>query len=375
MATYNYKHIPSAIYIDSNILRAASHDLNQPWFSELISFCNNYGISMYISKLVLDEWCEHIFEILQANISKIIASLKMLKEFHIMDLDFNENVEINRKELYERQKERLENYGFNVIQNLYIPTELLVKEAILKKPPFETGGKGFRDTIIIETYADHANKNYSDKQVIIFSNDNAVQKSRERFSSKGIKALFYTQENIIKELNDKLSAEEKSNIKERKENLLKFIKSKEAKIIEYVRTTELKINDLFLDGIGENKLNGTVRKILSVIPTKISDVLIVQRFFESETEEGRFPIMIFVNVYIELIIDEYNILSSMVEPLAFVQPQSITENSPIQIEKKYSLTPQERFVKVDRSVTIEATLDKDKADQGIFEDLQLLKLL
>ena len=43
MTDYVWKHLPYAIYLDTNVLRSAGHSLNKPWISELLSITNKYG--------------------------------------------------------------------------------------------------------------------------------------------------------------------------------------------------------------------------------------------------------------------------------------------------------------------------------------------
>ena len=56
MTDYVWKHLPYAIYLDTNALRSAGSNLDAPWINELLSITNEYGISVCISELVLAEW-------------------------------------------------------------------------------------------------------------------------------------------------------------------------------------------------------------------------------------------------------------------------------------------------------------------------------
>ncbi|MBW1796480.1 MAG: hypothetical protein JRJ38_19030 [Deltaproteobacteria bacterium] len=60
MTEYVWKHLPYAIYLDTNVLRSAGPNLDAQWINELLSITNKYGMSLCISDLVLAEWCEHI---------------------------------------------------------------------------------------------------------------------------------------------------------------------------------------------------------------------------------------------------------------------------------------------------------------------------
>jgi len=78
MTDYVWKHLPYAIYLDTNALRSAGSNLDAPWINELLSITNEYGISVCISELVLAEWCEHIIEVLKRNRQKLLSSMALL---------------------------------------------------------------------------------------------------------------------------------------------------------------------------------------------------------------------------------------------------------------------------------------------------------
>jgi len=40
MAEYYWKHLPYAIYLDTNVLRSAGPHLDVPWINELLSITN-----------------------------------------------------------------------------------------------------------------------------------------------------------------------------------------------------------------------------------------------------------------------------------------------------------------------------------------------
>jgi len=44
MTDYVWKHLPFAIYLDTNALRSAGLNLDAQWINELLSITNKYGI-------------------------------------------------------------------------------------------------------------------------------------------------------------------------------------------------------------------------------------------------------------------------------------------------------------------------------------------
>lgn len=83
MTDYVWKHLPYAIYLDTNALRSAGPNLDASWINELLSITNEYGISVCISELVLSEWCEHINGVLKGNRQKLLSSMALLRHYGI----------------------------------------------------------------------------------------------------------------------------------------------------------------------------------------------------------------------------------------------------------------------------------------------------
>ncbi|GAG04841.1 unnamed protein product, partial [marine sediment metagenome] len=258
--------------------RSAGPSLNKQWMSELLSLKNEYGISLCISELVVQEWCEHISEILKVNRQKLFSSISLLKDYKIQvpNIEPQEANLPEKHDLVEIVTHKLENSGFAIIKNWDGSLSQLLTEAIEKYPPFEQGGKGLCDAVILESYVKHAMENYSKARVLVVSNDSAVKRSENRFEKHGISVEFIVESEIVEKLKSLLKNEWATYKEEKDSQLEEYILTHGSNILEYVNKTPIKITDWMLEGPfekEEDKIYGTIERILSVKPTQITKVV------------------------------------------------------------------------------------------------------
>jgi hypothetical protein len=379
MADYVWKHLPYAIYLDTNVLRSAGPSLNAQWINELLSITNKYGISLCISELVLKEWCEHIIKVLESNRQKLLSSINLLKHYDIQVPDIKpEEVNLPEKtQLIELVSQKLKKAGFNVIENWDAPLLELLNEAVEKRPPFEQGGKGLCDAVILESYIKHAKENFTEPRVLVISNDAAVKRSEDRFKKHGITVDFLSESDIVAKLKSLLKDEVAAYIGERGSRLKEYILTHESMILDFVKKTPLKITDWMLEGLftkEEDRIYGRIERILSIRPTKITNVVGGAPTYGEETPPDRYPVQIFVEIELDIVVNQYG-FGFLVQPRAIVQPDMIDKNSPLSLEESTNWQPQEITKTIKRSVTVHATLDAEKEKQNIFDDFRIEKIV
>jgi hypothetical protein len=378
MAEYIWKHLPYAVYMDTNGLRSAGPSLNKPWVNELLAVTNKYGISLCICELVLHEWCEHIFEILTNNMQKLVSANKVLKDYNIDLPDIElKDVELPAKhELIKIVTEKLETSGFKMVKNWDAPLSQLLAEAVIKKPPFETGGKGLCDAVILESYAKHAKENFPDARVIVISKDAAVRRSMDRFSILDVIVIFLDESEIIDKLKALLKDEVATFIKEKNSRLKNYILGFETEIIDYVKQQPFEITDWMIDGPftkEEDRINGSIEKLISVRPIKITNVIGDVQPYGEEKTPGRYPVQVYVEIEIDLVVKQYGFGLYRFKA-ATVQPNNVTEKSPVFFEDKSDYSPKLITKTIKRSVTVFATLDAEKEEKDILDDFKIIKI-
>jgi hypothetical protein len=377
MTEYVWKHLPYAIYLDTNVLRSAGYSLDAQWINELLSITNEYGISLCISDLVLTEWCEYIIGVLESNRQKLLSSMNLLKHYNVRLPDIRpEEVNLLEKtQLIELMSRKLKTAGFDIIQNWDAPLSQLLSEAVAKKPPFEQGGKCLCDAVILESYVKHAKENFAEARVLIVSNDSAVKRSEVRFKERGITVEFISESDIVGKLKSFLKDEVAAYIEHKKSRLKEYVLTYELTILDFVRKTPLRITDWMLNGPftkEEDRIYGTIESIHSVRPTKITDVIGNAPTYGEETPPDRYPVQIFVEIELDILVRQYG-LEPLMQTRAVVQPNMMNKDAPVTLEKGAKYQPQEIVRTITRSITVHATIDAEKEKNQVLDDFRIEK--
>ncbi|WP_319524671.1 PIN domain-containing protein [uncultured Desulfosarcina sp.] len=383
MTDYVWKHLPYAIYLDTNALRSAGTNLDKPWISELLSITNQYGIEVGLSELVLDEWCEHLISVLKGNRQKFLSSMSVLRNYDISVPDIEpEKIIVPKKEnLFRIVSQMMKSTGFSIIPNWDATLSRLLDEAVSKKPPFQHGGKGLCDAVILESYAEHAKKSFEKARVLVISNDDAVKRSGSRFKDRGIAVAFVGESEIVEKLKSLLKDEVAAYIESRKVKLKTYILGRESEILDFVRKAQLEITDWKINPpLGEygGEIYGTIESILAVRPLGITEVIGGAPTYGEKMGEDRYPVKITVEIELEIIVNDHGIgLRNLLEPkaIATVQPDTLDNQTPVSMEKKnYYWKPREIVKTIKRDFTVFATLDDKQEKNGVFEDLRMEKV-
>lgn len=383
MTDYVWKHLPYAIYLDTNALRSAGSNLDAPWINELLSITNEYGISVCISELVLAEWCEHIIGVLKGNRQKLLSSMALLRHYGISvpDIKPGEISLPGKVQLVGMVSGMMKAAGFSVIPNWDAPLSRLLNEAVAKRPPFDQGGKGLCDAVILESYAEHAKENFTQARVLVISNDGAVKRSEERFRDREIVVDFVGESEIVAKLKSLLNDELSAYIEAKKSRLTAYILAHEPEILDFIRKTPLEITDWTLNPPSAelyDHIIGTIESILSVRPVRITDVIGGGPTYGEETAKDRYPVRISVEIELEIVVNEpgFGLLGLLgPQARAIVQPDMLDSTSPVTLEKKtYNWKPREIVKTIRRALTVFATLDAQKEKHAVFDDLRIEKV-
>lgn len=382
MTDYFWKHLPYAIYFDTNALRSAGSNLDAEWINELLSITNKYDISVCVSELVLSEWCEHILGVLESNRQKLLSSIAMLSHWKISvpEIKPDEICLPEKSQLLEIVTEMIKDAGFTVITNWDAPLSRLLNEAVAKRPPFEKGGKGLCDAVILESYAQHAKENLTLARVLVISNDSAVKRSGVRFNDREITVDFVREVDIVAKLTSLLSDEVSAYIEAKKSKLKAYILSHEPEIFDFIGKTQLEITEWKLNpplGDQLDSMFDTIESILSVRPLRITDVIGGAPTYGEEITEDRYPVRISVEIELDITVTESGFERNFLESQAraIVQPDILDGTSPVSFEKKtYRWNPREVVKTIKRIFTVFATLDAQKEKDEIFDDLRIQRV-
>ena len=151
--------------------------------------------------------------------------------------------------------------------------------------------------------------------------------------------------------------------------------------MDFVKKTQLEITDWKLNppfGEHHSSIFRNIESILSVRPLQITNVVGGAPTYGEEIEEGRYPVKISVDIELEIVINEpdYRFNSFKPKARAIVKPDMLDGKSPVSFEKEtYKWKYIEVNKKITRGFTVFATLDAEKEKKGIFDDLQIEKVL
>lgn len=383
MTEYVWRHLPYAIYLDTNVLRSAGPRLDAPWINELLSITTKYGIDLYISELVLTEWCEYIAGVLENNRQKLLSSITLLEHYGISvpGIKSDEIALPEKKGLTAMVSDKLRSAGFNMIPTWEAPLSQLLAEAVAKKPPFDEGGKGLCDAVILESYVKHARASFDEPRVLVVSRDAAVKRSGDRFKERGIVVDFTDEQNIVEKLKSLLNDEVAAFIEKKETRLREYVLTYEAAILDFVRKTPLKVTDWMLNPLfakEEDRIYGTIESILSVKPTRIKGVIGGAPTYGEETAQDRYPVRISVELELDIVVSEYRlgILGFSGQTRAIVQPDTLDSSSPVPLQRAgLDLSPRDITKTIKRDVTVLATLDAEKEKMGILDDFRIEKIV
>lgn len=356
--------------------------------SEVRSFAGEHGIHLCITKLVLAEWCEYILELLRKRRQQMLSASDFLKEYQIEVPYLNESFLTlpEGNTLIQIISERLGNAGFEIIDNWTESLEQLIDEAVHHCPPFEKGGKGFRDAVILESYVLHAFQQFENPRVMVISNDEAVGRSQKRFSRQGIDVTIVRDSESPDRLKALLDDETALFLKERENRLFEFVKRHEEEILAFVSKSPLEFTEWWLEPpsveedliqvLRKSSFEWSVKRVLSAKPIRVIEVVGGAPLPREKVPLDRYPLDIWVQTELEAMVDE-----ALFEELSsFPRPRGIAKPKPKKLEFEELIVTLARVMGGDRkmvikgNVCVEATVSSKGAEQGEYENLKLDRL-
>lgn len=377
-----WKHLPYAIYLDTNALRESGQRLEAPWFNELLSITRKYGIDVCISKLVLAEWCEYVAGTLRTNLAKLRLSMEILGHYGISVRGVQpREIELpEKKRLLDILSGKLAAAGIDAIPDWDGPLSDLLVDAVAKKPPFEEGGKGLCDAVILESYVQHARGTFPQPRVLVVSRDSAVKRSAGRFADRGVAVEFVDKEDIVETVKSLLDDEVATAIEREKAKLAEYVIAREAEVLAFVRATPLRITGWMLDSpyraSTEDRVEGTIESVLSVKPTGIADVIGGAPTYGGSPSPDRYPLRIFVDIELDVVVREHGfdygaLCAASAETRAVVQPDALDGKSPVPLKTTAELMARQATRTIRRNVTVLATLDAEKEKAGVLDGFRI----
>lgn len=168
--------IPRIIYLDTNAVREAGFDFSADWFVQLRVETRDLNVTFAIPQLVADE-------VSQSVAVKCIEAAAKIKDHSLyiervtripMDLIVYSS-EALTKRAFDTTRQRIRDCGIVVFANSSPSVDELIARAVTKVPPFQSGDRGFRDYVIIDSIGAHARSELTDDQIMVVSSDKVFQ--------------------------------------------------------------------------------------------------------------------------------------------------------------------------------------------------------
>ncbi|MFC1574210.1 PIN domain-containing protein, partial [Candidatus Latescibacterota bacterium] len=314
---------------------------------------------------------KYIFERLLSNHQKAINALNFMKEYQIK-VPVIDEIDMKLPDFLHIIRDQLNSAGFEIIENWTGPIEQLIEEAVDKYPPFEAGGKGFRDAVILESFIFHASQQFNNPRIIVISNDDAMRRSEDRFLKQNIIVTFVKENEITDILKESLDSEMLSLLKEQKDRLLKFAKSHEEEILAIVKSYPIEYTDSLLNPIysGKDKIQGRIQSILGAKPIRVTNVIEGAIVSLETVPADRYPIIFVVEIELDVIVSELHI-STFYGPSRIAITDTIDESKPLTIEDSLNYESNEKRITIKRDVHVRASLSSKGVEEGTYQDLKL----
>lgn len=374
MTTEKLPWLPHAIYYDANALIRIPHTLQDPSFEAVVGFAKEYRIELFLPDVVWFEWLHRLFEKLQHRLTEIEKHAKHVESIlgrPILDYERPDRDKV-LAELTEKQMDRIRAAGFQMAETPNLEIAELLAQAITKQPPFQSGGKGFRDAVIVETAARHAAGKYDHPRILVISNDNAVQESTSRFKDRGVDVVICSAEKALDVLRASLSEAVTKTYELAKEAAIEFLSKHQDSVFKFITASEISLSSLE-SGMKEVCPFGfpTIRRLDAVRPIKVASALPGFPPLGVELPPNRYPLPFNVEVEFDLTIDYLMVGSTDRRSIPLGRPVAV-EELPSSSRPNRKLEPESVTLVCD--IRVEATVSTEGARDRSYKDLQMTKV-
>lgn len=258
-------HKPSAVVLDTNAIVEMGLAFQKPWFSQLKERCAESGIEVWTTVHVVDEWVRRLIAAANKDRNSLLSSAENLRRCVV--LPEIKLPAVSPEEVLLRATRALAKHGVSVISCHAKTSQEYIHEAIQKVPPFEDGGKGLVDAVILDTVVTKALQR-GFPALMVISNDGAVLKCGSRFVASKIAVTFFRTSEAVAEVERCVSQERLAKIARRDESVVNHVRKRQAEIFEWMMKNQIRLP---IDEIGSKARDSSL--LLSAFsPTHIVDM-------------------------------------------------------------------------------------------------------
>ena len=361
---------PSAVYFDTSVLCQLPADLTSPELAKLQAYASGLNVRLYIPEISAREWIAFHERRVRGDYQTARSALRALKKYlpEVPELTGNEPpIAESVKEVHSRH---LVEAGIERIPTPTVEVAMLVDKAIRQEMPFQKGDKGFRDTLIALTIAEHA-KAFAGHFIVVAAQD-GVFKSHEVLTlwrASGVEPLVATTTAETVQKVDSLLDDATRRFFERElAEIREYLVSERDRIFEYVQTNA-QASEAFIAGRFTDKpLFGTVERYRGMTASAIGEVSRGHVRGDREEQDDIIPITFDVDVELDLLVTTVAALSDVLGPQLSLGKE--WDREPFRLGGTAPLITTDTRVK--RTIPVEATIRR--LGPGRFGDLTIERL-
>ena len=366
---------PAAIYLDANILRKLPHDLSSPELVKLQSLARESKIGLFVPELAVDEWVLHHERAVQKKYETISSAARTIGKYLQREpLKFEEiGLETMSKEVGENQRDYLLKAKLTVIPTPEIDVKEFIRMAVRGERPFEEGDKGFRDTVIAFTIADHA-KAFEGHYILVVSDDHVFENPNVLglWRKSGVEPLVAkTLDDATLMVDNVISDAVKSYYNQESSNIREFLVTQQDPVFKYL-LKNAEISESFVKGrfLGPGDFNGTLEAVTEVRPLEVMKAFKGSATQSANSEEGRVPITFTVKVALDITVSDFDAdaFAGPRFPLGEAVNLRGRTFGPLLFARRV-----ERDTTIEREIVVEASVLQSQ--QGEYSDLRIEKIL
>ncbi len=371
----NDGRMPTAIYFDTSAMRDAGYALRKAWMENIRAVAQHFGIDLWIPELVLEEWLWYLQQECQKALDECKSKALFVNELVGLTIEIPAVPSRSLlKPLIERHAQRLNEAGFLFVPTAKLELTELLHQSVRHISPFEDRDRGFRDAVILESIAAHAQENYDHPDILVISLDKGFQRGIRRLSERGLKGEIADPGNGGKLLENRRIVAVQRFLAEGDPVLNAFLEGqKEAifkKLLNFsVNLATIKGHNYGTPPIDDPLYNATIRRVNAIRPLSLKRAFAGTQPIFFEIKPGREPINFQVEIEADLTIER-----NPFPITAFLGPE-VSLNRPVDIEPSWRSwvheDPVVEDITVRRDINIEASVIQNLGDEPKYRDLEI----
>jgi len=365
-----------AAYFDASVLCQLPPDLASPDLVRLNDAATQFDVGRFVPSIARMEWIFYHQEIARKRHDAMLSSARLIG--HYLDRAPLRTEEIRAADLASlvarTQGARLDAAGLVEIPTPGLSVDELVDLAVRRIKPFKEGDKGFRDTLIVKTIAEHA-KRFRGHSVLVVSNDgdfSSAEVSRQ-WRDVGVEPLVArTIQEAVTQLEAAMDEAWKVYLDSEAQEIKKFLVSRQDKI--FARLKDVEVSEGFIRGGGilggMAAYFGTLERVREARPLEITRVSRGHVLGAHDKEGNRTPVTFYVKVAFDVTVSEYPLSNLLGGGPRFRLADAVDLRVPAVAPVLSGAT--ERDLSVEREIAVEAWVVEDS--KGTYVELEIAKI-